>query len=87
VVAGAALVLADLLRIPLDRMDPEVLSAMLEEYASRDGTDYGAQELSLEEKVARLRALLHADKLAIVYDGDSEHWDLLPEEQLARLDL
>jgi len=60
---------------------------MLEEYASRDGTDYGAHELSLEEKVARLRTQLQAGKLAIVYDGDSEHWDLLPEEQLARFEL
>ena len=79
--------MADLLRIPLQRMAPETLAAMLEEYASRDGTDYGARELSLEEKVAALQAQLNTGKLVIVYDAASEHWDLLAEEQLEQFEL
>ncbi len=79
--------MADLLRIPLQRMAPETLAAMLEEYASRDGTDYGALELSLEEKVAALQAQLSTGKLVIVYDAASEHWDLLAEEQLEQFEL
>ena len=79
--------MADLLRIPLQRMAPETLAAMLEEYASRDGTDYGARELSLEEKVAALQAQLSAGQLVIVYDAASEHWDLLAEEQLEQFEL
>ena len=60
---------------------------MLEDYASRDGTDYGARELELGEKVANLRAQLGNGSLAIVYDLASEQWDLLPQEQLAQWQL
>lgn len=79
--------MADLLRIPLERVDPEVLVSMLEEYASRDGTDYGARELSLDEKVSNLRRQLQSGDLAIAYDLASEQWDILTRTQLAQLEL
>lgn len=79
--------MADLLRIPLERVDPEVLVSMLEEYASRDGTDYGARELSLDEKVSNLRRQLQSGELAIAYDLASEQWDLLTSAQLTQFEL
>ncbi len=79
--------MADLLRIPLERVDPEVLVSMLEEYASRDGTDYGVRELSLDEKVGNLRRQLQSGDLAIAYDLASEQWDILTRTQLAQLKL
>ena len=51
------------------------------EYASRDGTDYGLVERSLEEKVASLRAQLADGSVCLMYDADSETWDLVPREQ------
>ena len=62
-----------------------MLQALLEEYASRDGTDYGERELSLEQKVGSLRGLMHRGELLIVYDLDSEHWDLVPDAQAREL--
>ncbi len=79
--------MAQFVRIPLDRVEAALLASMLEEYASRDGTDYGVRELSLEEKVDRLRAQLCSGKLALVYDLDGDHWDLLNDEQLAEQEL
>jgi hypothetical protein len=79
--------MAELIRVPLERVDAGVLNSMLEDYASRDGTDYGARELDLGEKVANLQAQLRAGSLAIVYDLASEQWDLLPQEQLAEWQL
>lgn len=79
--------MAELVRVPPERVDAEVLNSMLEDYASRDGTDYGARELELGEKVANLQAQLRAGSLAIVYDLASEQWDLLPQEQLAQWQL
>jgi uncharacterized protein YheU (UPF0270 family) len=78
---------AEFVLVPLERVDAGVLNSMLEEYASRDGTDYGARELELGEKVANLRAQLRTGSLAIVYDLASEQWDLLPQEQLAQWQL
>tara|TARA_R110001599_G_scaffold63704_9_gene177681 strand:- start:2154 stop:2408 length:255 start_codon:yes stop_codon:yes gene_type:complete len=72
--------LADLLEIPSSRLSPEVLGALLEEFASRDGTDYGDRELSLGAKVQQLRGQLDTGELVLLYDGDSETWDLLPRD-------
>lgn len=72
--------MADLLEIPSSRLSPEVLGALLEEFASRDGTDYGDRELSLGAKVQQLRGQLDTGELVLLYDGDSETWDLLPRD-------
>ena len=73
--------------VPLERMNAEVLAAMLEEYASRDGTDYGVRERALGEKVARLRRQLIRGDLSVVYDLGSEHWDLLDRQRVQELGL
>ena len=77
--------MASLLEIPPSRLTPEVLDALLEEFASRDGTDYGEREHSLTEKVAQLRVQLMSAELALLYDGDSEEWDLVSRDQAAIL--
>ncbi|MCB1675521.1 MAG: YheU family protein [Pseudomonadales bacterium] len=71
--------------VPPQRLAADVLQALLEEYASRDGTDYGERELSLEQKVGSLRAQLHRGDLLIVYEVDGEHWDLVSKEQARSL--
>ncbi len=75
----------DYIEIPQQRLQPELLSALLEEYASRDGTDYGEREVSLETKVEDLRAQLVLGDLCILYESESEQWDLLPKEQAQQL--
>jgi len=77
---------AQFVQIPLERMEADILRAMLEDFASRDGTDYGLHELSLEEKVANLQAQLQAGDLAVVYDLASEEWDLLDRKKLAEIE-
>ncbi len=67
--------------VPPERLGEEVLQALLEEYASRDGTDYGERELSLAEKVADLGRQLQRRELLVLFDTQSETWDLLPHEQ------
>ncbi len=73
--------MASLLEIPPQRLDPETLGALLEEFASRDGTDYGEREHTLEEKTVALRSQLLNRELALLYDGDSETWDLVSRER------
>ena len=73
------------LRIPRERLPAETLTALLEEYASRDGTDYGLHERSLEEKVASLSAQLDSGDLYILFETESEDWDLVPREQAVPL--
>ena len=73
--------MASLIEIPPHRLAADTLQSLLEEFASRDGTDYGARELSLEEKTARLRRQLERGELGLLSDGDSEQWELAPRER------
>lgn len=77
--------MAQFVEVPPQRLAPDVLDALLEEFASRDGTDYGVVELALEQKVGSLRAQLQRGELLLLYELASEHWDLLPKEQAHKL--
>ena len=44
--------------------------------SQKDGTDYGEVERSLDEKVAELQRQIDRGDLLVLYDGDSEEWDL-----------
>ena len=77
--------MASFVEIPVDRLEPPVLDALLQEFASRDGTDYGLLETVLVEKVAQLRTGLNSGDLALLYDSDSEQWDLLSRQHAAEL--
>ncbi len=73
--------MAQFVMVPPQRLQADVLQALLEEFANRDGTDYGERELTAKEKVGRLQCQLDAGDLHILYDIDSEQWDLVPQAQ------
>lgn len=77
--------MADFIEIPAGRLSEAALTGLLEEYASRDGTDYGERERSLAEKVTELRDQVRRGELRLLFDQDSETWDLRPREQAAEL--
>ena len=77
--------MSEFVAVPLQHLQEEVLQALLEEFASRDGTDYGEREFSLEQKVQALHTQLRVGDLQILYDADSEQWDLVSREQAALL--
>ena len=73
--------MAQFVEVPLERLDEQILRALLEEFSSRDGTDYGNRETTLEERVGQLSHRLKISELAILYDADSEQWDLVDRER------
>ena len=77
--------MAEFLQIPPEKLEDETLTAVLQDYVNREGTDYGLQELSLHDKVRRLRRQLDAGELKLLYDIESEEWDLLPAADAKRL--
>jgi uncharacterized protein YheU (UPF0270 family) len=70
--------------IPLNELSAEALQGVLEEFVSRDGTDYGASELSLEQKVTRLEQLWRRGKVVLVFDPESESTTFLSREEWQR---
>ena len=63
--------------VPHAQLAPDVLRRLIEEFVTRDGTDYGAVERTLEEKVAVVLAQLDAGEAAVVVDTESETVDIV----------
>lgn len=77
--------MADFVEVPVARVPAESLAGLLEEYASRDGTDYGERETPLAERVAQLEQRLKSGELRLLFDAASEQWDILPADTARQL--
>jgi len=64
-------------KISFDQLSPEALQGLIEEFVTRDGTDYGKVEASLETKKAQVLSQLKSGKAVIVYDFQSESCTIL----------
>lgn len=73
--------------IPHDSLEKETLERILEEIVTRDGTDYGNYDLTLEEKVAEALVLLSSKRAFLLFDTESETVKLLSKDQLQQYDL
>ena len=60
------------LEVPPSSLSREALRALVEEFVTRDGTDYGAVERSLDAKVADVLLQLDRGEVCIVFDPESE---------------
>lgn len=67
--------------IPPDRLEPETLQRLLEEFVTRDGTDNG-DETSLSGRVARVQTALHRKQAFIVFDVLSEQCNIVLREDV-----
>ncbi|NWH06653.1 YheU family protein [Desulfobacter latus] len=67
-------------KIPYDQLSPEALQGVVEEFVTRDGTDYGEIEISLEIKVAQVLAQLKNGKAVIVFDQETESCTVLTSD-------
>ncbi len=56
------------MEIPFRQLTPEALQGLLEEIASRDGTEL----TPVADKVKELKSALEAGRLRLVFDADSE---------------
>ena len=64
--------------IPFTELSTEALRGVIEEFVTRDGTDYGESEISLDTKVQQVLNQLHAGKVVITFDKKTETCNILP---------
>ena len=64
-------------KIPYDQLSRTALSGVVEEFVTRDGTDYGEVEVPLEKKISQVMAQLKAGRAVIVFDPESETTSIL----------
>jgi len=55
-----------------DQLSPAALRGLVEEYVSREGTDYGHADWTLEEKVTQVFRQLERGEARIVFDIELE---------------
>lgn len=67
--------------IPYKEFQPEVLQAVLEEYISREGTDYGLYEYTLEQKLEQLLSKIKQGQAFICFDEETQSCTILNREQ------
>ena len=58
--------------IPVDRLNSETLQSVIEEFASRDGTDYGVNVVELETKIRQVKNQLEAGMVVLVFDEETQ---------------
>lgn len=70
-----------MLKIPHQQLSPQALRGLLEEFITREGTDYGEFEVSLEEKLASLMQQLNTAQVFVVFDPATERSHVVTAEQ------
>lgn len=63
--------------VPPSALSREALRGLIEEFVTRDGTDYGEHEQDMEQKVARVLLQLERGEARIVIDAETESVTLL----------
>ena len=69
--------------IPHHLLSPEALRGVIEAFVTREGTDYGTHEVSLETKVVQVRQQLDEGTAVIVYDEATDSCTIQPTNQVS----
>jgi uncharacterized protein len=68
--------------IPHAMLSPEALHGVIEAFVTREGMDYGVQDVALAAKVWQVRQQLDAGTAVIVYDEETASCTIQPTHQL-----
>lgn len=65
------------MEIPYDKISAEALRGLISEFVSRDGTDYGHVEATLESKIDDVMLQLKSGKAVVTYDQETETCNII----------
>lgn len=68
------------MEVPWQKLSPQALRGVVEEFITREGTDYGSVTYSLEQKVEHVMAQIKRGEAAIVFDEETETCNILPKK-------
>lgn len=71
--------------IPYNELSEEALQALIEDFVTRDGTDYGQEEMCMQDKAANLLARLEKGDLMITYNEEAGSCGLVTREELSKM--
>jgi uncharacterized protein len=59
-------------RIPISKLTPEALQGVIEEFISREGTEYGESEVSRDTKIRYVKKKLEHESAVLLFDDETE---------------
>ncbi|MGD0276643.1 MAG: YheU family protein [Syntrophales bacterium] len=59
-------------KIPVNKLSLEALQGVVNEFISRDGTDYGEMEVSPETKFRQVKQKLETGLAVLIFDDETE---------------
>ena len=59
-------------KIPIDRLKPDILLSVIEEFVTRSGTDYGEREVPTDIKIKEVKHLIETGLAVLLYDEETE---------------
>ncbi|MCX6107404.1 MAG: YheU family protein [Proteobacteria bacterium] len=65
------------MQIPIDMLHPDTLRSVVENFITREGTDYGAHEVSLEAKIDQVMRQLRSGKAILVFDAEADSCNII----------
>lgn len=60
------------MQIPWHQLSSDALTGLIEEYVTREGTEYGRTDVSLQRKVEQIRKQLEVGEAIIRFDPDAQ---------------
>ena len=71
---------ATAVEVPWEQLESDVLHKLVEEFVSREGTEYGEQEVMLNTKVKQVIEQLKAKKATITFDPETQTTHIISKE-------
>ena len=62
------------------QLSDEALLGVIEEYISREGTDYGHREYSFEEKIKKVKSQLIKGEIKLLFDSKTASCNLVKSD-------
>ena len=68
------------IKIPLDNLSPDTLHGVILDFVSRDGTDYGKTDVSLETKISQVKRQLESGLAVLLYDDETRSCNIFSRD-------
>ena len=67
--------------IPPSELDPQILTALIEDFVTREGAVHGHSDVPMEQMIAAVRQQLQSGIAQIIYDEAEETWTIVAKDR------
>ena len=65
------------MKIPYTELSQEALLGVMDAFILREGTDYGHEEITIDQKRSRVLSMLQSGEAEILFYQESDHIDIV----------